>query len=155
MNIEEIKQALLSSPTIYANVGGKKLRLSGDVTLNNALINLACGTVTIGNGSFLGYNVCLLTGSHHLDGVRSRAPQGRDIVIGCFVWIASNATILGPCTIGDRCVVAAGAVVPPRSILEAGWMYAGVPVRKVRPAIDIRANAGIGPLLLTDQRKRK
>jgi acetyltransferase-like isoleucine patch superfamily enzyme len=154
MNIDEIKLKLLTTPTIYANVGGKKLRLHGDVTLNNALINLACGTVTIGHGTFCGYNVCILTGSHHLDGVRSRAPQGRDIVIGRDVWIASNATILGPCTIGDRCVVAAGAVVPPRSELEAGWMYAGVPIRKVRPAIDIRANAGTGPLLLQDLRKR-
>jgi acetyltransferase-like isoleucine patch superfamily enzyme len=154
MNMNEIKHLLLTTPTVY---GGdiKRLKIDPCVNLMNALVNVACGTVTVGYGTFCGHNVSILTGSHTLEGLRSRAPATRNITIGKFVWIASNATILGPCTIGDRAVVAAGSVVPPRSELEAGWMYAGVPVRKVRPAIDIRADAGTGPLLLQDLRKNK
>jgi acetyltransferase-like isoleucine patch superfamily enzyme len=152
MNFKDLQREFHHTPYIYGN---NKLELAADVQLQNAVINLACGTVKIGYGTFCGHNVCILTGSHTLDHLRQRAPQGRDIVIGKFVWIASNATVLGPCEIGDRCVIAAGAVVTPRMKCEAGWMYAGVPARKIRPAIDYRADAGIGPPLLTDQRKRK
>jgi acetyltransferase-like isoleucine patch superfamily enzyme len=149
---EQIKHMVLHTPTI---TGGPKSRviLEPRVNLENALINVACGTVRIGAGTFCGHNVTILTGSHSLDGTRVRpAVGGRDIVIGRQVWLASNCTILGPCTIGDRCVVAAGAVVTPRSVLQEGWMYAGVTAVKKRPAIDIRANCGIGPLLLMDLR---
>jgi acetyltransferase-like isoleucine patch superfamily enzyme len=154
MNINEIKYLLMTTPTVYGGPA-TRLKVEPGAHIQNALVNVACGYVRVGYGSFCGHNVSLLTGSHTLEGSRKRAPATRDITIGKFVWIASNATVLGPCTIGDRAVVAAGSVVPPRSVLEAGWMYAGVPVRKVRPAIDIRADAGTGPLLLQDLRKNK
>src|SRR4029079_12467875 len=147
-SLKDLLFKINNTPYIY---GQHNLILEGKVNLQNATLNLACGTIRIGHGTFCGHNVCILTGSHTLDHLRGRAPQGRNISIGRHVWLASNCTILGPCTIGDRCVVAAGSVVTPRMELEAGWMYAGVPAKKKRPAMDIRADAGIGPLLLTDQ----
>ncbi|MBR8429662.1 hypothetical protein K6Y76_22955 [Burkholderia cenocepacia] len=60
--------------------------------------------------------------------------DGRDIVIGKGVWIASNAIVLGPCTIGDNAVVAAGAVVTGGQ-LESGCLYAGVPAKRIRTLI--------------------
>jgi acetyltransferase-like isoleucine patch superfamily enzyme len=153
--LKYVLQAMIHTPTVYGDLD--KLILGKSVNLMNTFFNLACGTVTIGDGTFCGHGVSILTGSHYLHEIwyRPRAAQGRDIVIGQGVWLASNCTILGPCTIGDECVVAAGAVVTPRSHLEPGWIYAGVPARKLRPAIDVRADAGIGPLLLPDLREKK
>ena len=61
--------------------------------------------------------------------------EGRDIVIGDGVWIASNATVLGPCTIEANAVIAAGSVVAPHTIVPAGCVYAGVPARRSRASV--------------------
>jgi acetyltransferase-like isoleucine patch superfamily enzyme len=105
-----------------------------DVQLNDAILNTVSGTITIGAESFCGHRVCILTGTHDPK-LRGRArrttwPQeGRDIVIGSGVWIASAVTILGPCTIGDDAVIAAGSLV--RRDVPAGAIVAGVPARPI------------------------
>ncbi len=93
-----------------------RLILGQDVWLANALVNTVCGSVTVGDRSFLGHDVMLLTGTHD-HRARGQARQialrrtDRDIRIGEGVWIASRATVIGPCSIGDDSVVAAGCVV--------------------------------------------
>jgi acetyltransferase-like isoleucine patch superfamily enzyme len=114
--------------------GEDRIHIAAGVNLEDATLNVVCGSIAIGRGTFCGHRVMLLTGSHKPNG--EVADQGRDIIIGEDVWLASGCIVLGPCTIGDRCVVAAGAVVSPRSELEAGWVYAGVPARKLRLAED-------------------
>jgi acetyltransferase-like isoleucine patch superfamily enzyme len=114
--------------------GDDRIRILGNVCLEDAILNVTCGTITIGTGTQCGHRVMILTGSHNLNGKREMADQGRDIVIGEYVWLASGCIILGPCTIGDRCVIAAGAVVT--KDCEAGWIYAGVPAKKLRLAVD-------------------
>jgi acetyltransferase-like isoleucine patch superfamily enzyme len=112
----------------------ERLTIGKDCDLSGSTINLMSGTVTIGDGTFVGHNVSLLTGSHdaakrgmarYLDIPR----EGRDIVIGSGVWLASNTTVVGPCSIGDNVVVAAGAVVT--SDVPADTIVAGVPARPV------------------------
>lgn len=113
-------------------VYGDRSRLSVHPTaiVNNALFNLASGTISVGAYSFFGHNVVLLTGTHDLDRLgadRQRAvpTSGRDIVIGDGVWISSNVTVLGPCTIGDHAVVAAASLV--LADVEAYSVVAGSP----------------------------
>ena len=83
----------------------------------------------------MGHNVSLLTGTHDYKQTglarQSSVPEsGRDINIGDGVWIASNATIIGPCEIGENAVIGAGSVItgkiPPNSI------YAGTPAKFIR-----------------------
>lgn len=119
-----------------------RLHMHETVRRNEIIVNLASGSVTIGAESFCGHFVALLTGTHdhHQFGRDRRLAiprEGRDIVIGEGVWLASRATVLGPCRIGDHAVVAAGALVkddvPPYAIV------AGVPARvvgSVRPDHD-------------------
>jgi acetyltransferase-like isoleucine patch superfamily enzyme len=56
--------------------------------------------------------------------------SGRDIVIGEGAWVASNAMVLGPCTIGAHAVVGGGSLVigdvAPYAIV------AGVPAKVLR-----------------------
>src|SRR5262245_28421207 len=113
-------------------VKGQSQRLSIDPTavVQNALFNTVSGTITVEPFAFFGHNVSVLTGTHDclaFDRARQQAvpAEGRDIRIGRGAWIGSNATILGPCTIGEHAVVAAGAVVT-RDV-PALTVVAGVP----------------------------
>lgn len=59
------------------------------------------------------------------------------VVHGCTlgnrVLIGINATILNRAYLPDDVVIAAGGLVPEGSQLESGFLYTGVPVKKVRP----------------------
>jgi len=97
-------------------------------------LNVSSGTITIGRNVLVAHGVSILTGTHDYrrfgNERRYAVPaNGRDIVIGEGVWIASNATVLGPCTIGEHAVVAAGAVVV--DDVPAYTVVAGVPARVV------------------------
>ncbi|MFM2430764.1 MAG: hypothetical protein RLZZ511_1977 [Cyanobacteriota bacterium] len=114
-----------------------RLHLAAHTEMVNTLFNLSCGEVWVGDYSFTGHNVSIITGTHNY---RAYGPErmtdipetGRDITIGQGVWIGSNATILGPCTIGDHAVIAAGAVVTAGSSIPAGAIVAGIPAQLIR-----------------------
>lgn len=103
----------------------------------NTLFNLSSGVIAVGDYTFTGHNVSIITGTHQytslLEARITDIPEaGRDITIGRGVWIGSNAIILGPCTIGDHAVIAAGAVIPSGSQIPAGAIVAGVPAKVIK-----------------------
>lgn len=111
-----------------------RVEIAPGAVLNDALLNVSSGRITIGEYAFFGHGVSLLTGTHDIsqrDLARQQAipAEGRDIHVGRGAWISSNATVLGPCTIGDHAVVAAGAVVT--DDVPSGAVVAGVPARIV------------------------
>ena len=74
-----------------------------------------------------------VSGSHVIDPVGHRAAgQGFSlpIKIGAGSWIGAGATILGGVTLGEKCVVAAGALV--KDDFPAQSVIAGVPARIVK-----------------------
>lgn len=114
-----------------------RLQIAPTAGMVNTLFNTSSGRITVGDYSFTGHNVSILTGSHdyrlrHYDRMAQYPTEGRDIVIGQGVWIGSNATLLGPCTIGDHAVVAAGAVVTAGTVVPEGAIVAGVPAKLVK-----------------------
>jgi acetyltransferase-like isoleucine patch superfamily enzyme len=123
-------------PTQYLVFGDdSRLKIAKTAVVNNALFNLSSGNITIEDYAFFGHNVTILTGTHDYQKLnRERqvsAPIfGRDVLIERGAWIASNATILGPCTIGEHAVVAAGALVnkdvPPYAVVT------GVPAKIIK-----------------------
>ncbi|WP_167357981.1 acyltransferase [Burkholderia territorii] len=132
-----IAQRLVMTPVVFGG-GWDRISLGEGVQLVNTLMNVSSGHIVIGDQTFFGHNVSLITGTHPLTeqmSARHDYPrEGRDIVIGRGVWIASNAVVMGPCTIGDHAVIAAGAIVTCDEV-EAGWLYGGVPARKIRKLI--------------------
>lgn len=80
-------------------------------------------------------------------------PEGFALTIGDDV-IVGHKAILHACTIGNRCligmgaivmdgavvpdetIIAAGSLVPPGKQLESGYLYAGSPVKQLRPITD-------------------
>ncbi len=129
--VDAMAKRLMNTPTVWGDP--ERVKVGVNVHLVNTLLNVSSGRIAIGDHTFFGHNVSILTGTHLIDKEgpeRQLYPlEGRNIDIGSSVWVASGATVLGPCTIGDRAVIAAGAVV--RGDVEAGAVYAGVPARKV------------------------
>lgn len=128
-----LRDACISSPVIRGDE--RLVSIHRSARVQNALFNVGCGSITVEENAFFGYNVCLLTGRHDItkfDKERKRTvPDGGcDIVIGRGAWVATNAIILGPCTIGEHAVVGAGSVVtkdvPPCHVV------AGNPARVIR-----------------------
>jgi acetyltransferase-like isoleucine patch superfamily enzyme len=132
--IKDLVLKISCTPVIFGG-GIEKVVLGQNVKLVNTLLNVASGSICIGDNTFFGHNVMVITGTHEVmkTGIeRHDYPEtGRDIRIGRGVWIASGAIILGPCEIGDNTVVSAGSVVC-GGILEPNSVYAGIPARKIR-----------------------
>lgn len=145
-----IRNYLLFKKTIFGDPG--RVSVARTATVNNALFNVQSGRITIEDCAFFGQNVCLLTGTHDIDAplqqrVTAIPREGRDIVVRRGAWLASNATVVGPCVIGEMAVVAAGAVVT-RDV-EPYTIVGGVPARVIgrvpRPASTDADGARVNP----------
>ncbi len=112
-----------------------RLHIASTATVNNALFNLSSGSITVRDHAFFGHNVCVLTGSHDTSKFgperKTAIPkEGRDVVIGEGVWLSSNVTVIGPCTIGDHAVVGASSLV--QRDVEPYSVVAGVPAKEIK-----------------------
>ena len=98
------------------------------------------GTVTLGDGVRIGAHSSLLGFNHGMAADRPVFQQphtSKGIAIGDDVWIGSHVVVLDGVSIGDHCVIGAGAVVT--RDLPAWSMAAGNPARRLRDRRDIGA----------------
>lgn len=112
-----------------------RLRLHPTAVVNDALFNTESGTITVGEHAFFGHNVSVLTGTHDVskfgaERQRSVPKEGRDVVIEEGAWVASNATVVGPCRVGAHAVVGACSLV--QEDVEPYTIVAGVPAKLIR-----------------------
>lgn len=113
-----------------------RLKISPTAKVNNTYFNTASGRIEIGDHSFTGFDVMLITGKHlYKDCILEERQHkayvdGQDIIVGKGVWICSRAVVLGPCKIGDHAVIAAGAVVT--GDVSAYSMVAGIPAKNIK-----------------------
>jgi len=112
-----VKDIVLNRPLVFESADGSNtLEIADNAVVNNALFNLSSGNIRIEDWAFFGHEVRLLTGTHDATKLeRERQAvvprKGRDITVKRGAWICSGAIIVGPCTIGEHSVVAAGSVV--------------------------------------------
>src|SRR5215217_7119659 len=105
------------------------------VEMYQYLFHGGSGDITVGEYAFFGHNVSVLTGTHDIAKFgRERQlaipRSGRDIVIEEGAWVASNAMVLGPCTIGAHAVVGGGSLVI--GDVAPYTIVAGVPAKVLR-----------------------
>ena len=110
----------------------------GDVIIGDStrigLHNTIIGPVTIGSHVNLAQGITVTALNHNFENpdlrIDEQGVSTKPVVIGNDVWIGANAVILPGVTIGEHCVVAAGAVVtkdvPPRSLVG------GVPAKVIK-----------------------
>lgn len=124
----------------YATVTGPRgrLQVGSGCSTNNTFFNTVSGTIRIGPDTMFSHDCHVLTGTHQFwqgrraslvaDSPVPEVPnEGRDIVIGSGCFFGAAAIVVGPVTIGDNVVVAAGAVVT-RDV-PSGSFAAGVPAK--------------------------
>jgi acetyltransferase-like isoleucine patch superfamily enzyme len=129
---EVAQAASLIHPTTFGDPN--RVNVSPEAVVNDARFNTVSGSITIEPYAFLGHHVSLLTGTHDIgrfgpERQRAIPTEGHDIHIEEGAWVASNATVLGPCRIGAHAVVAAGSVVV--NDVSAYAVVAGTPARVV------------------------
>ncbi len=112
---------------------GGSIVLSRDIYLGQHVVIFGHGGVEIGQHTLVAMHCRIVSSAHTIPSpdksVRSMPDELRATRIGVDVWLGAGVTVLGGVTIGDSCIVGAGAVVtkdlPPRSIAV------GVPARVV------------------------
>ena len=99
-------------PPFYCDYGSN-IEVGDDVFFNFNCVVLDVCKVTLGDRVFVAPNVQFYPATHPLDSVKRGKmwEYGKPITIGNDVWIGGSAVICPGVSIGDRTVIAAGAVV--------------------------------------------
>lgn len=137
----------------------KMLKLSGSIIGNNSVVrektfiltpeNLEIGNdssigsnseifnstkITIGDNVDIGSQLYINTDNHKFDDLsKPISKQGvisKEINIGSDIWIGARVTILSGVNIKDRTIIGAGSLV--NKDLDSGYIYGGVPAKKIR-----------------------
>ena len=66
------------------------------------------------------------------NGLITRKHIHEKVIIGNNVWIGVVAIVTSGVTIGDNCIIAAGAVVT--KDLESNFIYGGIPAKAIKPS---------------------
>jgi acetyltransferase-like isoleucine patch superfamily enzyme len=136
--LPKLREGLAETPLIYGSGSRSerqaRVRIASKTGLNDVLLNVMSGTITIEEHAFFGHGVLLLTGTHDpacrgVERMLEIPREGGDIIVETGAWIGSSATVLGPCRIGAHAVVCAGSVV--RADVAPGEIVGGVPARHI------------------------
>lgn len=99
----------LSASTLGENSRARHLAYLGNTTIGSD-VNIGAGTITA-----------------NFDGREKHRTE-----IGTGAMVGSGAILVAPLSVGERALVAAGAVVPPRTEIPPGGRVAGIPARPMR-----------------------
>lgn len=111
---------------------GKNISVGDNFLINFNGVILDIAPVIIGNNVMIGPNTLITTVNHPLNAKerRNHMAVATPVTIGNDVWIGGNVTILPGVTIGDRSVIAAGAVVT--KDIPANTVAGGVPAKVIK-----------------------
>ncbi len=111
---------------------GCNIRIGKNFFANFNLTILDEALVTFGDNVFIGPNVSIYTACHPLEAParNSGVEWAEPVSVGNSVWIGGGVTIVPGVAIGDRVVIAAGAVVT-RDV-PSDCLVAGVPARVIK-----------------------
>lgn len=102
--------------------------------INRNVYITARADITIGSNVLIGPGVVINSGMHHYDDpntiIRDQGHRIQPITIGNDVWLGANSVIMPGVTIGDGCIIGAGAIVtksiPPYSVAV------GIPAKVIK-----------------------
>lgn len=103
-----------------------------DVYINFGCTFEAAARITVEDGVSLAQGVMICTHTHEIGSHEHRTGPAKalPVHIGRGCWIGASVTIVPGATIGEGCIVAAGAVVAGE--LAPDGLYGGVPARRIR-----------------------
>lgn len=122
---------IYSGSRVYINEGASLILGSGYINNN---LNLSCfERIEIGHNVAISENVCIRDSDNH-DILSSEHKKTQPIKIENHVWIGMNVTILKGVTIGDGCIIAAGAIV--NKDVPGKCLAGGVPAKILKNNIE-------------------
>lgn len=119
-------------------------RITGDVSFGeecsvwyNAVIRGDSGKITFGNRVNIQDNVTVHTGEGYTVEVGDDVTIGHNAIVhGCHIGSGSlvgmGAILMNGSTVGNHCIVAAGALLPENHHYEDGTLIMGMPAKAVR-----------------------
>lgn len=116
-----------------SDYGGIRIRIGNLNYFNRNLMIDACGEVVIGDENMFGPDVYITDSNHQMSvdtGPKSLPMSVGRVTVGNRCWIGAKVVILKDVSLGDGCIVAAGAVVT--KSVPPGAVVAGVPARQIR-----------------------
>jgi len=121
-----------ASLSAHLNFKSSNIDIGDRVYVNEGCVFDNLAQVTIGDFVHIGPEVLVGTTSHEIGPSSCRAgpTQLAPVCIGAGSWIGARAIVLPGVSVGEGCVIAAGAVVT-RDCRPNG-LYAGVPARRIR-----------------------
>lgn len=124
-----VDKSFVMFPPFYTDFG-KNIVIGKNVFINSGCRFQDQGGISIGDGTFIGYNAVLATLNHGIAIKDRRDTYPQPIQIGQNVWLGANVTITPGVTIGDGAIIAAGAVV--NRNVAAYTIVGGVPAKLIR-----------------------
>ena len=113
---------------------GKGLKMGNNSAIGDFTHFGAPGGIVIGNDVIMGSYISFHSENHNFEDtstlIREQGVSSKGIKIGNNVWIGAKATFLDGSTIGNNCVVAAGAVV--NGIFPDNTVVGGVPAKIIK-----------------------
>jgi len=118
----------------------------GDVSMGtncsvwfNAVIRGDVNSITIGNDSNIQDGAVIhATYQKAATFIGNRVSVGHNAIVhGCtlmdHVLVGMGAIVMDDAVVEEYCIIAAGSVVLERTVCESGYLYAGVPAKKIKP----------------------
>ena len=127
----KVGDGLWLQPPFYCDYG-KNIEVGTNVYFNFNCVVLDVAKVIIGSNVLIGPNVQIYTASHpiNVDERNSGQEFGKPIVVGDNVWIGGGAILCPGVTIGEKSIIAAGAVVTKN--VSPSVMVGGNPAKLIR-----------------------
>jgi maltose O-acetyltransferase len=128
----EIGKARIRPNCFFEGNSLDKIKIGDGVFINYDCFFSCNAELIIENNCTVSFGVTFCTSTHELGNEKQRAGKsiGLPIHIGSGVWIGARATILPGVTIGNGCVIAAGAIVQKNCLPNR--LYAGVPAVEIK-----------------------
>ena len=126
-----------SNVAIFPHVIIKRLELldlGDNVSIHPFCYIDALGGIKVGNDVSIAHNCSLISFNHTWTDLQTPIKYNKidkaPISIADDVWLGCGVRVIGPCRIGSRTVIAAGAVA--KGEINGNSLYGGVPVRLIR-----------------------
>jgi len=126
---KQLDDSFAMIPPFYTDFG-LNIEIGKNVFINHACTFMDRGGITIEDNVLIGPKVNLITTGHPLEIENRSCTISKPIVIKSYAWLGANVTVMPGITIGEKAIVAAGAVVT--KDVPAGVIVGGVPAKLIK-----------------------
>lgn len=117
--------------TSHLSKYGKGFKMGNNSAIGEFAHLGSAGGIEIGNDVIMGCYISFHSENHNFNDtsklIREQGVTNKGIVLGNNIWVGAKVTFLDGCTVGNNCVIAAGAVV--NGIFPDNVVIGGVPAK--------------------------